>query len=143
MSPRPVGWGDTALLRENPVHWILLAVAIALEVFATSMLKASAGFTRLWPSLAVVGGYALSFYLLSQVLRVLPVGTAYAIWSGAGTLLVVAIGVAVYREHLTPVQVAGIVLTVAGVVMLNLGGSTHEAPAATPTVPLEDPTPSS
>ncbi|MEB4614479.1 SMR family transporter, partial [Leucobacter sp. M11] len=49
------------------------------------MLKASAGFTRLWPSIAVIGGYGLSFYLLSQVLRVLPVGTAYAIWSGAGT----------------------------------------------------------
>ncbi|WP_442916190.1 DMT family transporter, partial [Leucobacter sp. M11] len=67
------------------MHWFLLATAIALEVFATSMLKASAGFTRLWPSIAVIGGYGLSFYLLSQVLRVLPVGTAYAIWSGAGT----------------------------------------------------------
>lgn len=116
------------------VHWFLLAAAIGLEVFATSMLKSSAGFTRLWPSLAVIGGYALSFYLLAQVLRVMPVGMAYAVWSGAGTLLVVAIGVAVYKEHLTPVQVAGVLLTVAGVVMLNLGGgstTSHQSGAST------------
>lgn len=114
------------------MQWVMLAVAIVLEVFATSMLKVSEGFTRLWPTIGVFAGYAVSFYLLAQVLKVMPVSLAYAIWSGAGTLLVVGIGVAVYRERLTLLQVLGVLLTVAGMLLLNLGGSTeNDSPAAT------------
>ena len=109
------------------MHWVLLVAAIALEVFATSMLKVSAGFTKLWPTVAVLVGYALSFYLLAQVLRVMPVGMAYAIWSAAGTVLVVGIGFVAYSERLTWIQLVGVVLTITGVVLLNLGGPSEEA----------------
>lgn len=120
------------------MHWLLLSFAIMLEVFATSMLKLSEGFTKLWPTVGVIGGYALSFYLLSHVLKTMPVGMAYAIWSAAGTVLVVGIGFVAYHERLTPVQLIGVVLTIAGVVMLNLGGSAHAAPEpADPTVRSE------
>ncbi|MGO2140825.1 MAG: DMT family transporter [Leucobacter sp.] len=105
------------------MHWALLAAAIALEVFATSMLKLSEGFTKLWPTVAVLGGYALSFYLLSRVLQTMPVGTAYAIWSAAGTVLVVGIGIVAYHERLTTLQLVGVVLTIIGVVLLNVGGA--------------------
>ncbi|UTX54423.1 DMT family transporter [Leucobacter aridicollis] len=105
------------------MHWALLAAAIALEVFATSMLKISDGFTRLWPTVSVLAGYALSFFLLSRVLQTMPVGTAYAIWSAAGTVLVVGIGFVAYHERLTSLQLIGVALTIAGVVLLNVGGA--------------------
>lgn len=123
------------------MHWIMLIVAICLEVFATSMLKVSEGFTRLWPTVGVLIGYASSFYLLAQVVKVLPVSIAYAVWSGAGTLLVVGIGVSIYRERLSMLQVLGVLLTVAGVLLLNLGGSDPDdstaspAPATSPATP--------
>ncbi|WP_206832445.1 DMT family transporter [Alicyclobacillus fructus] len=102
-----------------------LAAAIACEVFATSMLKWTQGFSRLWPSLAVVVGYALSFYALSQALRTIPIGVAYAIWSGVGTAAMVAIGALFYRQPVTPVMMLGIGLIVAGVVLLNLHRPLH------------------
>ncbi|GAA1321252.1 multidrug efflux SMR transporter [Leucobacter albus] len=110
------------------MHWALLAAAIALEVFATSMLKLSDGFTKLWPTVAVLAGYACSFYLLSRVLLTMPVGTAYAIWSAAGTVLVVGIGFVAYHERLTALQLVGVVLTITGVVLLNVGGQAHGSP---------------
>lgn len=112
------------------MHWIMLVVAICLEVFATSMLKTSEGFSRFWPTVGVLLGYAASFTLLAQVVKVVPLSITYAIWSGAGTLLVVGIGVAVYRERLSLLQVIGVLLTVAGVVLLNLGGTRHDGTAA-------------
>ncbi|ACV58896.1 DMT family transporter [Alicyclobacillus acidocaldarius] len=102
-----------------------LAAAIACEVFATSMLKLTHGFSRLWPSLAVVLGYALSFYALSQALRTIPIGVAYAIWSGVGTAAIAAIGAMAYRQPVTPMMVVGIGLIVAGVVILNLHRPLH------------------
>jgi small multidrug resistance pump len=98
----------------------LLAGAIASEIFATSSLKASHGFTRLAPSAAVVAGYAAAFYCLSLCLRTVPVGVAYAIWSGVGTAVVALIGWAAFRERLHPAQIAGLALIVAGVALLNL-----------------------
>ncbi|KAB1663889.1 multidrug efflux SMR transporter [Pseudoclavibacter sp. CFCC 13611] len=106
--------------------WILLACAIAAEVFATSMLKTTQGFTRLWPSVAVILGYAAAFYLLSLVVRTLPVGPVYATWSALGTIAVTVIGVFFFSQHLRPWQTAGLVLTVVGVVLLNLGATTHD-----------------
>lgn len=89
------------------------------------MLKWTNGFSRLWPSLAVIAGYALSFYALSHALRTIPVGVAYAIWSGVGTAAIAAIGAMAYRQPVTPTMLVGIGLIVAGVVILNLHRPLH------------------
>jgi len=100
--------------------WLTLGLAILAEVIATSALKASDGFTHLWPSVIVVLGYAIAFYCLSVTLRQIPLGIAYAVWSGAGTALIACIGVVVYRQKLDPAAMLGIALIVAGVLVLNL-----------------------
>lgn len=102
------------------MNWLYLTIAILSEVVATSALKASAGFTRLYPSILVVGGYALAFYFLSLTLRTIPVGVAYAVWSGAGVVLVCLVGWWVYGQKLDLAAAAGIALIVAGVLVLNL-----------------------
>lgn len=102
------------------MNWLYLTIAILSEVVATSALKASAGFTRLYPSILVVGGYALAFYFLSLTLRTIPVGVAYAVWSGAGVVLVCLVGWLVYGQKLDLAAAAGIALIVAGVLVLNL-----------------------
>ncbi|WP_436233310.1 SMR family transporter [Flagellatimonas centrodinii] len=99
---------------------MLLSAAIVAEVFGTSFLKASEGFTRLWPSLAVIGGYVVAFYCLSLALREVPVGIAYAIWAGAGVALIAVIGWLFLGQALDAAAVAGIGLIVAGVVVLNV-----------------------
>lgn len=103
--------------------YVLLAVAIGAEITATSLLKLSAGFTRLWPSIGVAVGYLLSFVLLALTLKSVPVSVAYAIWSGAGTAVVAAIGMMVFGEPVSLVKIGGIALIIAGVVALNLGGT--------------------
>jgi small multidrug resistance pump len=105
--------------------YLFLVVAIAAEVFATSMLKATDGFSRLWPTVACVGGYLLSFAAVSQTVKVVPVGVVYAVWSGLGTAAIVAIGTTFLGEPVTLVKAVGIGLIIAGVVILNLGGATH------------------
>ncbi len=110
------------------MNWLYLAIAILSEVVATSALKASAGFSRFLPSVLVVGGYALAFYFLSLTLRVIPVGIAYAIWSGVGVVLVCLLGWLVYGQKLDIAAGIGIALIVAGVVVLNVFSTTpsHE-----------------
>ncbi len=103
--------------------YLLLLTAIVVEVAATSALKASDGFTRPLPSAAVVVGYAVSFYLLALILRRLDLGLVYATWSALGTAGVAAIGVLVYGDSVNASRVAGLVLVVAGVVVLNLSGA--------------------
>jgi small multidrug resistance pump len=103
--------------------WLYLTLAIAGEIVATSALKASDGFTRLGPSVMVVLGYAVAFYLLAQVLRTIPLGIAYAIWSGVGVAAVTLIGWLVYGQRLDAPAVLGIGLIVAGVLVLNLWSS--------------------
>ncbi|MDO5605705.1 MAG: multidrug efflux SMR transporter [Paracoccus sp. (in: a-proteobacteria)] len=105
----------------------ILAAAIMAEIFATSMLQRSEQFTRLIPTLAMAVGYVLSFYLLSHVLRVIPLGVAYAIWSGLGVVCVALIGRFVFHQPIDAAGVAGISLIVAGVIVLNLfsGSATH------------------
>ncbi|TQF03046.1 multidrug efflux SMR transporter [Kitasatospora acidiphila] len=100
--------------------YVLLVLAIASEVCATSCLKLTDGFSKLWPSVGVGIGYVLSFALLGQALKKIPVSVAYAVWSGAGTAAVAAIGVAAFGEQLGKVQLAGIALIIVGVVLLNL-----------------------
>lgn len=103
-------------------NWLWLSLAILSEVVATSFLKSAEGFTRPIPSLIVVAGYAAAFYLLSFALRSIPVGVAYAIWSGAGVVLVTAVAWIVYGQKLDAIALAGIGLIVTGVVVLNLRG---------------------
>ncbi|MFD6277643.1 DMT family transporter [Streptomyces sp. NPDC060209] len=101
----------------------LLAAAIAAEVAATTAMKYSEGFTRLWPSLVTVVGYVLAFALLAQTLKTLSIGTAYAIWAGVGTAAVAAIGILWMGESMGLAKLAGIALIIAGVIVLNLGGA--------------------
>lgn len=100
--------------------WLALVIAIIAEVIGTSALKASAGFSRLGPSVLVVAGYAVAFYFLSITLKHMPVGVAYAVWSGAGTVLITLIGVWVFKQKIDITGVVGIGLIIAGVLVLNL-----------------------
>ena len=101
----------------HPALW--LALAIGSEIIATVSLKLSDGFTKPMPSVAVVLGYAVSFYALSISLRTIPLGVVYAIWSGVGTAAIVVIGLFLFRETLDLVKVVGVGLIITGVVMLN------------------------
>ncbi|MCB4358556.1 DMT family transporter [Quatrionicoccus australiensis] len=105
-------------------HWLYLGVAIVSEVIATSALKAAEGFTRPRPSLLVVIGYGIAFYCLSVVLRTLPLGITYAIWSGVGVALVALSGWLLYGQALDLAAVLGLTLIVAGVIVLNLFSKT-------------------
>ncbi|GIM95818.1 DMT family transporter [Paractinoplanes toevensis] len=105
------------------VSYVYLLAAIAAEIVATSLMKSTEGFTRLWPTLACLVGYAISLVALSQAVKGVPVGVAYALWSALGTAAIVAIGAAFLGEPITLLKVAGISLIIAGVVTLNLGGS--------------------
>ncbi|GAA0768284.1 SMR family transporter [Ideonella azotifigens] len=100
--------------------YLCLGIAIVGEVVATTALKASESFTRLGPSALTVAGYALAFYCLSLSLRALPTGIAYAIWSGAGIVLISLISWLVYRQSLDLPAVVGMALILAGVLVINL-----------------------
>ena len=100
--------------------WLLLLLAIAVELFGTSCLKASRGFTRLQPTIGVFAGYLLSFYLLSIVVKTLPVGIVYAIWSGLGTVGMALIGKHFFGDPMPPISWIGVALVVAGVAVLSL-----------------------
>ncbi|MBK8314594.1 MAG: QacE family quaternary ammonium compound efflux SMR transporter [Acidobacteria bacterium] len=106
------------------MHWVFLTVAIVSEVIGTSALKSSEGFSRLWPSAIVVVAYASAFYFLSLTLKTLPVGVAYAIWSGAGVALIALIAWVIYGQALDLPAIIGMLLIVAGVVVLNLFSTT-------------------
>lgn len=101
-------------------NYVFLAIAIVAEVIATSALKASQGFSQLLPSILVVVGYGVAFYFLSLTLRTIPVGIAYAIWSGAGIVLVALIGFALYGQKLDIWALVGMALIIAGVMVINL-----------------------
>ncbi|WP_448612670.1 DMT family transporter [Modestobacter sp. URMC 112] len=105
--------------------YVLLVAAIAAEVVATSSLPRTQGFTLLVPSVVAVAGYTLAAFLLALVVRSMPVGVAYAIWAGVGTLTVVAVGATFLGQPVSTWQLGGILLIVAGVVLVNLGGQAH------------------
>jgi small multidrug resistance pump len=102
------------------VNWLYLAVAIVAEVIATSALKASDGFSRLMPSLVVVLGYCIAFVCLSLTLRTIPVGVAYAVWSGVGIVLIALVGYFAFNQVLDTAALVGMALILAGVLIINL-----------------------
>ncbi len=101
------------------MNWLFLFVAIAGEVIGTSALKASEGFTRLGPSTVTAIGFAVAFYFLALALRTIPMGIAYAIWSGAGIVAISIIGYFLYRQTLDLPALVGIGLILAGVLVIN------------------------
>ena len=98
--------------------YLYLTIAIIAEVSATSALKASAEFTRLYPSLIVVVGYGVAFYFMTLVLRTIPVGITYAVWSGLGIVLVTIAGALIYKQTPDLAAVIGMTLIISGVVVI-------------------------
>lgn len=101
-------------------HWLLLGLAIVAEVIGTSALKPSEGFSKIGPSLLVVAGYATAFYFLSQTLEIIPVGVAYALWSGLGIVLITLVAWMLFGQRPDAPAIIGMVLIVAGVLIMNL-----------------------
>jgi small multidrug resistance pump len=105
--------------------WFLLAIAILAEIVGTLLLKRSEGFTKLWPSIGVVFGYLTAFALLSQSLKKIDVGITYAIWSGFGIIGAAVGGLIFFDQQLTKLNIIGITIIIAGVVIMNAGGVSH------------------
>ncbi|MBB5933646.1 DMT family transporter [Streptomyces zagrosensis] len=103
--------------------YLTLSLAIAAEILATTAMKFSDGFSKLWPSLGTAVGYLIAFTLLAHTLKSMSIGTAYAIWSGVGTAVLAAIGMIFLGEAATAARIGGVLLIIAGVVVLNLGGA--------------------
>jgi small multidrug resistance pump len=102
------------------LNWVYLAGAIGCEIVATSALKAANGFTSPWPTAVVVFGYVSAFYCLSVALRTIPMGIAYAIWSGIGIVVISLVGLVAYKQRLDAAALVGIGLIIAGTLVINL-----------------------
>jgi len=100
--------------------WLMLGIAIVSEIAATASLRASQGFTRLVPSIVVVIGYALSFFLLAHVLKTLPVGMVYAIWSAVGVAVLAVLGKVIWGDALPPLAILGLALIIGGILLLRV-----------------------
>ncbi len=100
--------------------YLYLAIAIVAEVIATSALKASEEFTKLYPSLIVVIGYGVAFYFMTLVLRTIPIGITYAVWSGLGIVLVAIIGIVLYKEIPDIPAIIGMGLIISGVLVIHI-----------------------
>ncbi|MBP1173824.1 small multidrug resistance pump [Paenibacillus sp. PvR133] len=112
--------------------YLFLAISIVGELVGTSMLKASEGFTRLYPTLFTIVAFVISFFFISLSLKTLPLNMTYAIWSGVGAVATTLISVLIWKEKINTGSIAGIALIVIGVVVLNLFGAGHgEAKATT------------
>ena len=103
--------------------YLYLFLAIGVEVVGTSLLKSTDGFTRLYPTVGCLAAYMTSILLLAQIVKTLPVGVVYAMWSGLGTVTIAAIAATFLGEPLTAAKVIGIALVVTGVVVLNLSAA--------------------
>jgi multidrug resistance protein EbrB len=99
--------------------YVALGMAIISEVFGTTMLKLSEGFTHLFPSIGVMVGFGLAFYCLSLCLKTVPLSLAYAVWSGVGTALTALIGVLIWKDPFNMATLVGLVLIIGGVVLLH------------------------
>lgn len=107
------------------MSWLILALAIVLEVLGTTSMKLSEGFSKLVPSVGVIFFYGLAIIALTFAVNRLHVSVAYAVWSGLGTALVATIGILVFEESLTAVKAVALGLIIVGVMMLNLFGEAH------------------
>ncbi|WP_277559473.1 DMT family transporter [Acinetobacter beijerinckii] len=108
------------------MSYLFLTIAIIAEVIATSALKASQGFSVLMPSIITILGYAVALFFLSLTLKTIPVGIAYAIWSGAGIVLISTIGWIFFKQHLDLAAIIGLGLMLAGIIVINVfSNSTH------------------
>lgn len=105
------------------MKWIYLFAAIVAEIIGTSALNASDAFSRLWPSVITVVSYSIAFYLLALTLREIPVGVAYAIWSGVGIALIALVGFLFFDQRLDAAALIGIGLIVSGVLVMNVFSS--------------------
>jgi small multidrug resistance pump len=105
--------------------WLLLSIAILAEIAGTLMLKASDGLSKLLPSIGVAVGYLTAFALMSQSLKKLDVGITYAIWSGVGIIGAAVGGYFFFNQTLNKITVLGMIVIIAGVVIMNLGGTSH------------------
>ncbi len=103
-----------------PAHYVYLIFAIITETIGTTALQASQQFTRFWPSVICVITYAASFYLMALALKVIPVGIAYAIWSGLGIVMIAIIGFAIFGQRLDLWAVIGMGLIIAGILVIHL-----------------------
>lgn len=108
----------------SPLTWAALGGAIACEVAGTTLLQQSQQFTRPWPTLAMAVCYGVAFYLLSVALKQMPVGIAYAIWSGLGVVAISVIGLVLFRQKLDVPAVIGLALIVGGVIVINVFSKT-------------------
>ncbi|WP_299369840.1 SMR family transporter [uncultured Tateyamaria sp.] len=110
-----------------PVHYIYLIVAVAAETIGTTALQASNQFTRVGPTILVVLAYAVAFYFLGVALKYIPVGIAYALWSGLGIVLIALIGFAVFGQTLDLAAVLGLAMIIGGIVVIQLfsNSATH------------------
>lgn len=104
------------------MEWIYLLLAIFFELAGTISLKVSHGYTKFWPSVLVVAFYVPAFVMLGWATKAIAISTAYAIWSGLGTAFMAIVGIAFFGEAAVPMKIVGLVLVIAGVVMLNLSG---------------------
>jgi small multidrug resistance pump len=102
------------------VNYLYLAAAILFEVIGTSALKASAGFSKPWPTLLMVLCFAAALFCLSQTLRTIPLGIAYAIWCGVGIILTAMSGWFIFRQSIDAAAIIGMALIIAGVLVINL-----------------------
>lgn len=109
------------------MNWLYLIAAIGFEIVATTALKATDGFSRLAPTVLTIACYIAAFFCLSVALRTIPMGVAYAIWSGVGIVAISIIGLLLYRQPLDTPTLAGIGLILAGTLVINLfsGAATH------------------
>lgn len=108
-------------------HWLFLCVAIVAEVIATSALKTSDGFSKPLPTIVVVIGYSIAFYFLSLALRSIPVGVAYAIWSGLGVVLITAVSWIAFEQKLDAAAIIGMCLILSGVIVMNVFSNVNAA----------------
>ena len=107
------------------MSYLYLAIAIIGELIGTSMLKASEGFSKLFPTIGVIIAFVGSFFFLSIAMKTIPLNTAYAIWSGIGIVATTIISVLIWKEKINVASVTGIVFILIGVVILNLFGPGH------------------
>lgn len=101
--------------------YVLLGIAVIFEVFADSMMKLSNGFTRKAPIIGIAIGYIVAFYLIAQTLEQLPLGFAYAVWTGLGIALTAVVGTVFWHEGLNAKKIVGLIAIIAGVVVLKMG----------------------